>query len=63
MLTYSFDLLYSIYKEEGYPEDNIPILILKNNLYGIELDKRAGQLSAFALSMKGREKDRNFLKN
>ncbi len=63
MLTYSFDLLYSIYEEEGYDTDIIPELILKNNLYGIELDKRAGELSAFALVMKARLKQNKSLKN
>ena len=62
ILTYTFDILYSIYEEEGYSSDTIPYLILKNNLYGIELDKRAGDLSAFALSIKARERDNNFHK-
>lgn len=35
MLTYAFDLLYEIYREEQYPEPEIPSLILTNNLYGI----------------------------
>ncbi len=60
MLTYSFDLLYSIYEEEGYDAIKIPSLILQHNLYGIEIDKRAGHLAAFALMMKAREKDRRF---
>lgn len=63
MLTYSFDLLYSIYEEEGYDAASIPTLILQNNLYGIELDQRAGELSAFALTMKARGKHRRFLSN
>jgi type II restriction/modification system DNA methylase subunit YeeA len=60
MLTYAFDLLYEIYREEQYPEPEIPALILKNNLYGIEIDQRAGALAAFALTMKAREKDKRF---
>lgn len=52
MLTYAFDLLYAIYEEEGYEADEIPALILTNNLTGIELDDRAGALAAFALAMK-----------
>ena len=55
MLTYSFDILYAIYEEAGYDAVSIPTLIVKNNLYGIELDQRAGELSAFALTMKARE--------
>jgi type II restriction/modification system DNA methylase subunit YeeA len=60
MLTYAFDLLYSIYEEEGYDPASIPSLILMNNLYGIEIDERAGELAAFALSMKARQKSRRF---
>jgi hypothetical protein len=58
MLTYAFDLLYEIYREEQYAEPEIPSLILRNNLFGIEIDPRAGALAAFALTMKAREKDK-----
>jgi len=60
MLVYAFDLLYAIYEEEGYTPSEIPELILKNNLFGIEIDKRAGELAGFALTMKARGKDRRF---
>lgn len=60
MLTYAFDLLYKIYEEEGYDASEIPSLILTHNLYGIELDERAGELAAFALTMKARAKYRRF---
>ena len=60
MLTYAFDLLYAIYAEQGYDPVRIPALILKNNLYGIEIDERAGDLAGFALMMKARERDRRF---
>ncbi len=60
MLTYAFDLLYAIYEEEGYAPAEIPSLILTNNLYGIEIDPRAGALAAFALTMKARSKQRTF---
>ena len=52
MLTYAFDLLYAIYEEEGYEPAEIPEKILTHNLYGIEIDERAGELAAFALTMK-----------
>jgi type II restriction/modification system DNA methylase subunit YeeA len=61
MLVYAFDLLYGIYEEEGYETTEIPALILKNNLYGIEIDQRAGELASFALVMKARQKYRHFL--
>ena len=60
ILVYAFDLLYEIYKEEGYLEQEIPEFILKHNLYGIEIDKRAGSLAAFALVMKARRMDKKF---
>ncbi len=60
MLVYAFDLLNAIYEEEGYDPAEIPRLILENNLYGIEIDERAGALAAFALVMKAREKYRRF---
>lgn len=60
MLTYAFDLLYDIYEEEGYDPSEIPENILTHNLYGIELDERAGELAAFALTMKARERQRRF---
>jgi hypothetical protein len=60
LLTYAFDLLYSIYEEEGYSPAEIPRLILAFNLYGTEIDQRAGALAAFALSMKARARQRTF---
>jgi hypothetical protein len=56
MLTYAFDLLHAIYEEEGYEPPQIPALILKNNLTGLEIDDRAGALAAFALTMKAAAK-------
>ena len=60
MLTYAFDLLYAIYEEEGYEPAEIPEKILTHNLYGIEIDERAGELAAFALTMKARGRQRRF---
>jgi len=62
MLTYAFDLLHFIYEEEGYETARIPQNILTHNLYGIEIDQRAGALAAFALFMKAREKSRRFFR-
>ena len=62
MLTYAFDLLYEIYEEEGYAPSDIPGLILKHNLYGMEIDERAVSLAAFALTMKARSRSRRFFK-
>ena len=52
MLTYAYDLLYAIYLDAEYDPVDIPELILTKNLYGIEIDERAAELAAFALSIK-----------
>ncbi len=62
VLTYAFDLLYEIYEGEGYAAADIPSLILRHNLYGMDLDQRAGDLAYFALMMKARARDRRFLR-
>jgi type II restriction/modification system DNA methylase subunit YeeA len=62
MLVYAFDLLYAIYEEEGYTPSEISELILKHNLFGIEIDRRAGELAGFALIMKARGRDRQFFR-
>lgn len=59
MLTYAYDLLYTIYLDAGYDSIDIPELILTKNLYGIEIDERAAELAAFALSMKAIKGDPN----
>jgi len=56
MLTYAFDLLCAIYEEVGTEKTEIAEKILTHNLFGIEIDERAGELAAFALTMKARSK-------
>lgn len=58
ILVYAFDLFYRMYLEEGYTADMIPSIILENNLYGLDVDKRAIQLTSFALTMKARSYDK-----
>ena len=58
ILVYAFDLFYDMYLEKGYIESDIPKLILEKNLFGLDIDDRAVQLSAFAVMMKAREKSR-----
>jgi hypothetical protein len=60
MLTYAFDLLTLIYEEEGYAPSEIPGLILRNNLFGVDICPRAAQLAGMALVFKGREKGKRF---
>ena len=56
MLTYSFDVLFDIYEDLGWSKKDAVLSILKNNIYGLEIDDRAGQLASFVIMMKGREK-------
>lgn len=62
ILLYAFDLLYDMYEEAGYPSSEIPKLILENNLYGLDIDKRAQQIANLALIMKALEKQPRLLK-
>lgn len=62
ILVYAFDVLYEIYKTAGYSEREIPRMILQNNLYGLDIDDRAAQLSAFALIMKARHYNRRLFR-
>lgn len=61
ILVYAFDLLISFYEEFGYSSRDAAISILKNNLYGFDIDQRAYQLSYFALMMKARSYNRRVL--
>jgi len=58
ILIEAYDLLKIIYKERGYRAKDIPRLILEKNLFGLDIDGRAAQLTGFALMMKGRADDR-----
>ncbi|MBW4478482.1 MAG: BREX-1 system adenine-specific DNA-methyltransferase PglX [Tolypothrix brevis GSE-NOS-MK-07-07A] len=62
ILVYAFDLLFEIYKEQGYLERDIPALILSHNLHGLDIDERAAQLASFAVLMKARAKNSRILK-
>lgn len=54
ILVEAYDLLKEIYLERGYRKRDIPELILKKNLFGLEIDDRAAQLAGFAVMMKAR---------
>ncbi len=62
ILVYVMDLLYRMYEEKGYNKRDIPTLTLKNNLVGLDVDKRAAQLAAFALVMKARTLNNRFFR-
>ena len=62
ILVYAFDLLFEIYKEQGYAERDIPALILEHNLHGLDIDERAVQLASFSVLMKARAKNSRILR-
>ena len=62
ILVYLFDVLMQIYREDGYSERDAARCILERNLYGLDIDDRAYQLSYFAVLMKARQYDRMILK-
>ena len=62
ILVYLFEVLMQIYREEGHSERDAARSILEHNLYGLDIDDRAYQLSYFAVLMKAREYDRMILK-
>lgn len=60
ILVYAFDVLMEIYKESGFSERDAAAEIVKNNLFGLDIDDRCSQLAYFAVMMKGRSYDRRF---
>lgn len=60
ILCYLFDVLIQIYEAYGYTAREAATSIIKNNLWGLDIDERASQLSYFAVMMKARQYDRRF---
>ena len=58
ILVEAYDLFKAIYLERGYQKRGVAQLILEKNLFGLDIDGRAAQLTGFALMMKGRADDR-----
>ena len=54
ILVYAFDVLMEIYREVGYSDRDAAVSIVENNLFGMDIDKRAYQLAYFAVMMKAR---------
>jgi len=60
-LIYAFSLFHDLYVDqmENYERDysrrDIPKMIVENNLFGVDLDERAAQISQIALFIKARE--------
>ena len=60
ILCYLFDVLMQIYLDNGYSKREAVRSILENNLFGLDIDKRAAQFAYFSVMMKAREYDSNF---
>ncbi|MEA9474520.1 BREX-1 system adenine-specific DNA-methyltransferase PglX [Xanthomonas campestris] len=58
ILVEAYELFKAIYLERGYRQRDVAKLILEKNLFGLDIDERAAQLTGFALMMKGRADDR-----
>lgn len=61
ILVYAFDVLIDIYRSCGWGERDAAKSILRNNLYGLDIDRRAYQLAYFAVMMKARQYNRRIL--
>lgn len=61
ILNECFDILYDLYIAEGYTRSEAIENIFRNNLTGVDLDKRAQQLAIFALLLKACQKDRSYV--
>ncbi|MDG6156442.1 BREX-1 system adenine-specific DNA-methyltransferase PglX [Lactococcus formosensis] len=61
ILVYAFDVFMQLYEAEGETPRTAAELILEKNLFGLDIDKRAFQLSYFSLMMKGRQHSRRIL--
>lgn len=61
ILVYAFDVLMEIYREVGYSDRDAALSIVENNLFGMDIDKRAYQLAYFAVMMKARSYNRRAL--
>ena len=61
ILVYAFDILMQIYTSAGWSERDAARSIIENNLYGLDIDDRAGQLAYFAVMMKARKYSRRIM--
>src|SRR5690606_29649499 len=62
ILVYGFELFHRIYEEAGHAPSEIPGLIIRHNLRGFEIDPRAAQLAALAITLKAREYQRRYFR-
>lgn len=60
ILVYMFDVLIQIYGAYGVDTRTAVASIIKNNIFGLDIDDRAAQLAYFSVMMKARQYDRRF---
>ena len=60
-LSYAFDVLMEIYRENGWSDRDAAKSIIENNLFGLDIDDRAAQLAYFAVMMKARKYNRRII--
>lgn len=58
ILVYAFDVFIQIYENAGWSAREAAQSIVEHNVYGLDIDDRAAQLSYFAVMMKARQYDR-----
>lgn len=61
ILVYAFTVLEQLYLAAGFASQDIPELILRHNLYGLDLDSRAAELATLAVLLRARLSDPNIL--
>lgn len=61
IICYLFDVLMQIYEAYGYTTRDAVSSIVRNNLYGLDIDGRASQLAYFSVMMKACQYDHRFL--
>lgn len=61
ILVYAFDVFMQIYESVGWSQRDAAKSILENNIFGLDIDDRAGQMAYFAVMMKARQYNRKIL--
>jgi hypothetical protein len=62
ILVYAFEVFFEIYIKLGYCIEEIPRLIIENNLYGLDIDKNAVNLAEAAIIIRAGEIHRGFFR-
>lgn len=63
ILVEAYNVFKAIYTHLGYTRKDFPRIILENNLFGLDIDPRAAQMTQFALLMLACKDDKSLLSN